>query len=200
MPLVFRAYAHALAPHRPPMTDTELSAHMGGPPEKILAGILRDPAEVADALQRLTDFGAANWHLIRPFAGARELLEKLRARGCATAVWTGRERASTEILLREHRFESLLGTWICGDDFPSHKPAPEGLAEALRRIAVTPSEALLAGDHDADVLGGVALKVRSIRITHGQPVPEHSCQIAWKSVNTPAEAYRLIDQETSGVR
>src|SRR6266540_3195376 len=134
MPLVFRAYAHALRPYLPEITDSELLEQMGGPPDRIIARLLAKPEQIAHALSRLIDFGATNWNLIRPFAGALELLEHLQESGLKIAVWTGRERLSTDLILGENRIAGKFDACICGDDLATHKPDPAGLAEALLRL------------------------------------------------------------------
>ncbi len=198
MPLVFRAYAYALAPYRAGMTDEQLSVHLGGPPERIVQSILSEPREIADVLQRLYDFGVKNWRLIRPFDGMRDTLERLRAAGSAVAVWTGRERASTELLLEEHGLEPLVDACVCGDDFRSHKPDPEGLAHALARIGVPPEAAIFLGDHDVDVLAGAAGSVRTVLITHGRTIGEDIRGKAWRVVATPSAAYEIAIAAAAG--
>lgn len=191
LPLVLQAYAHALAPFRPELTEAEIYALLGGPPERFFAELLGEPAQAAEALARLEKFGLENWQLIEPFAGMAELIEALRER-CALGLWTGRDRESTEWLLRDHGLAGKVRTYVCGDDLATHKPDPAGLREVLRRLDATPEEALFAGDADVDVLAGAAIGVRTILIEHDRVVEESVKMKAWRVVKTPAEAYAII--------
>lgn len=191
MPLVLRAYAHALAPFRPDLSDEAVLALLGGPPDRFFAELLGDPAHAAQALRRLEEFGAANWGLIEPFAGMAETIEALRER-CALALWTGRDRESTEWLLREHGLASAVRACVCGDDLASHKPDPAGLREALRQLGVGAAEAIFVGDADVDVLAGAEAGVRTVLIEHGRAISPEVRAKAWRIVGTPTEAYRLL--------
>ena len=188
LPLVLRAFSHALGPFggKPTM---EMFAHFGGPPEKIFQGLLADARDVPAALTRLHEFHRDNHHLIELFPGAKEMLGELRSRGVALAVWTGRDRASAEHLFTLHGLEEFFTEVVCGDDLPSHKPDPAGLREILRRLGLKAHEALYLGDADVDVTGGAGAGVDTILIQHMRTaVPKISAQ-AWRLVGSPFEAY-----------
>lgn len=191
LPLVLAAISHALEPFgtRPTM---EIFAKLGGPPERFLATLLDDIANVPVALQRMEDYHHRNAHLIQPYEGVGSFLAGLRLRGIEVAVWTGRDRLSTEILLREHKLGGYFTTVICGDDLPSHKPDPAGLVEIIRRLGVQPQEALFVGDADVDVLGGVACGVDTLLIRHARTIAGEITAKSWRTVASPAEAYAAV--------
>jgi HAD superfamily hydrolase (TIGR01509 family) len=191
LPLVLAAITHALEPFgaRPTM---EIFARLGGPPERFLGTLLDDRQHVPAALSRMETYHRDNAHQIRPYAGVSVMLERLRARGTPCAVWTGRDRASTSWLLRQHGLEAYFATVVCGDDLPSHKPDPAGLREVMRRLAVTPGETLLVGDADVDVLGGVACGVDTLLIQHARRADGQILARAWRTVPTPADAFDLV--------
>ncbi len=199
MPLVLRAFAHALRPYCGEMTPEEITAHLGGPPDRMLRKLIGDDTKVPEAMQRLLDFDVANWRLIQPFDGMHGLLDDLRGARQSLALWTGRERESTGLILTEHGIMPKLDAWVCGDDLPTHKPHPGGLEEALRQLAVTREEALFVGDADVDVLAGSACGVRTLLICHDREVDPAVQAKAWRSVQTPAEAYALVRAELPGV-
>ncbi len=191
LPLVLAAITHAVAPHglRP---TREIFAHLGGPPERFLLDLVGDPRAVPEALRRMGEFHREHEAMIVPYAGAAEILADLRARGVAAAVWTGRDRASAERLLRSRGLADLVGTVVCGDDFPTHKPDPEGLRHILAAQAVDPAAALLVGDADVDVRGGRAGGVDTVLIRHDRAVAAEVEAWAWRSVADPAEAYGVV--------
>ncbi len=192
MPLVLRAFAHALAPFRPELTEEDIFLRLGGPPERMLAELIGDKTGAGEALRRLEDFGFANAHLVQPFPGMRDMLVDLRARGLKLAVWTGRDRATTETILCAHGLAEIFATVVCGDDRPTHKPHPGGLLEILKTLGVSPEETFFAGDADADVLGGAEAGVRTLLIRHERKPDAAILAKAWGVVETPAEAYRIV--------
>lgn len=192
LPLVLAAIQHAVEPFGGSRPTRDIFATLGGPPEKFMANLVSDLSHVPAALARMERFHAENTQLIQPFTGAAALLDALRAQGVQTAVWTGRDRRSTEVLLAQHGLAGHFSAVVCGDDFPTHKPDPEGLREILRRLDVAPEEALFLGDADVDVLGGVACGVDTILIRHEREIEAHVVARAWRLAASPAEAYAIV--------
>jgi len=193
MPLVLRAFAHALQPFRPELGIGDIFQRLGGPPARTLLELIGDETKAAEALRRLDGFGFENAALVEPFVGMRALLDGLHSRGLALAIWTGRDRATTQSIMAGHGLEQYFSVVVCGDDLPTHKPHPEGLVAILTRLGIGPHEAVYAGDADADVLGGSEAGVRTILIRHGRDVEVAIRDRAWRDVETPADAYALID-------
>ena len=189
--LVLAAITHAVEPFggRP---TRDIFPRLGGPPERFLPALINDLRHLPVALDRLHSFHRENAHLIRPYEGAQLLLEQLRAAGVHTALWTGRDRESTDWLLRDHGLAPLLTTVVCGDDLPSHKPDPAGLREILQRLGVSAEEALFVGDADVDVLGGAACGVDTLLIRHTREVELHVASKSWRTVASPPEAFELV--------
>ena len=193
LPLVLRAIGHALEPFGPRPTK-EIFARLGGPPARFLATLLDDVRNVPTALRRMDEYHRENAHLIRPFAGVDRLLGRLQSNNVHLGLWTGRDRESTDELLRTHQLERFFDAVMCGDDLPSHKPDPAGLREIIRRLDVRPDETLFVGDADVDVLGGVAAGVGTVLIEHDRVVdPEIRAQ-SWQTVDSPEAAFAMLLQ------
>lgn len=191
LPLVLRAFAHALEPYGPRPT-MEIFAKLGGPPSRVFHTLLDKVEHVPAAIQRLEAFNRDNDHRIEPFTGMAAMLAQLQAQGVRLAVWTGRDRRTTDLLMRLHRMEKYFHTVLCGDDLPTHKPDPQGLQHILQRLGVAADETLMVGDADVDVLGGVACTVDTVLIRHARTVDEVVSAKAWRTVNSPAEAYAVV--------
>lgn len=192
LPLVLAAITHAIEPFGGGRPTRDIFATLGGPPERFMPALLKDLSQVSEAIARMERYHAENTHLIEPFSGAADLLDSLRALGVRSAIWTGRDRKSTEVLLARHGLAEHFTTVVCGDDLPTHKPDPEGLREILRRLAVPPAEAIFLGDADVDVLGGVACGVDTILIRHDREIEAHITARSWREAASPAEAYALV--------
>lgn len=191
LPLVLAAIQHAIEPYGG-VTSMDIFAHLGGPPQRFMADLLEDPAHVPDALDRMQRFHEAHFHLIQPYPEARALLEDLQSREVAAAIWTGRDRATTQILLRMHALEGLLAAVVCGDDLPTHKPDPAGLRRILSGLGSSADDTLYVGDADVDVLGGYACGVDTVLIRHQREIAREIAAKSWQVVGTTLEAYALI--------
>jgi phosphoglycolate phosphatase len=189
--LVLQAIAHALEPFGP-RAEPAIFARLGGPPERFMRTLLDDVRHTPAAVARMAAYHQAHADRIAPFAGAIRLLETLHRDGIRLAVWTGRDRDTTEGLLREHHLGHLLSSVICGDDLPSHKPDPAGLRDIMRRLEVLPAETIYVGDADVDVLGGAACEVDTVLIRHRRDVPAAIVAQSWRTVPQPADAFKLL--------
>eukprot|EP01035_Chromulina_nebulosa_P038634 gene38634-52196_t len=192
LPLVLRAISHAIEPFGPHRPTMDIFARLGGPPDRFMPDLLEDPKNTRQALERMARFHRENQHLIHPFDGVGVVLERLRSAGLDIAVWTGRDRHSTEQILREHALTDYFSTVVCGDDLPTHKPEPEGLREILRRLEVSATETVFVGDADVDVLGGAACAVDTVLIRHARQIEEAVRAKAWRIVTSPLEAYEIV--------
>ena len=197
LPLVLRAFQHALEPFggRPTM---ETFAMLGGPPEKIFAGLIADPRDVPAALRRLHDYHGWHPELIQPFDGAISLLQNLQARRIKLGVWTGRDRSSAASLLQLHDMEKFFSAIVCGDDLSSHKPDPAGLNQILLTLQVDAACTLFIGDADVDVIGGSLLSVDTLIITHARALDAEIRRQAADVVRAPADAYAWVMDRAMG--
>lgn len=191
LPHVFAAFTHALAPYLDRPLTMEMFAQFGGPPWRLFPQLVRDRSEAEAAMQRLVAFNAQHGHRPNLFAGTRSLLETLQSHGVRLAIWTGRDRASAQSILRHHHLESFFAAMVCGDDLPSHKPDPAGLRLVLERLGVAPEATLYLGDADVDVLAGHECGVPTVLIGWERQAAEDVRQKAWREVNRPEEGYRL---------
>ncbi|MEO6002538.1 MAG: HAD-IA family hydrolase [Opitutus sp.] len=195
MPFVLEAFAHAIIPFAPALSPDEWRTRMGGPPERILEGLLPKPEHAAAALHRLNAYTEGRWDRVAAFDGMTTLIDDFVRSGISLGLWTGRERASALSILGAQRLRGKLTTCICGDDLPSHKPDPAGLAVALREMATAADEAIFVGDAEVDVLAGAALGVKTLLITHGLTVDTRILAMAWRTVESPVDAYNLLRGE-----
>ncbi|MET0261870.1 MAG: HAD family hydrolase [Rariglobus sp.] len=193
MPLVLRAFAHALAPFRPDLDEQGIFQRLGGPPARMFFEMTGDEEKAAEAMRRLESFGFEDGNSVQPFDGMIAFLLRLQKRDLQLAIWTGRDRRTTEAILGAHGLNGFFSVVVCGDDLDTHKPHPGGLNKILSRLNVRPEAALYAGDADADVWGGAEAGVRTLFISHGRAADPKVLDRAWYHVDTPEEAYGLIE-------
>ncbi|MFM1747212.1 MAG: hypothetical protein RLZZ188_878 [Verrucomicrobiota bacterium] len=191
LPLVLAAIRHAIEPFGG-KADMDLFAHLGGPPEKFMGTLIPRRSDVPAALRRMYEYHHQHHELIQPYAGAVETLGALRRQGRPVAVWTGRDRNSTEVLARRWRLDAEISALVCGDDLPNHKPHPDGLREILRRLGCEAKDCVMVGDADVDVLGAHACEMDAILIRHARTPADDVLAKARHVVSSPVEAYAAV--------
>lgn len=91
----------------------------------------------------------------RPYDGIPELLAGLKQRGCRLAVVSNKFQTATEELC-QHFFSDTIAVAIGENEAAGirKKPAPDTVAEALRRLGqpLNPPDAVYVGDSDVDVM------------------------------------------------
>lgn len=192
MPMVLASFTHAIKVFQEAPTPLEIFEQLRGPADICLRNLLEDEANLPEAMNRLLDYNSEHHHQIVPFPGAIEMLEGLRKNRSEVALWTGRDRETTDEILSAHDLWKYFQVVVCGDDFQSHKPDPEGLVHILDELSLQSSEVLFVGDADVDVLAGYASQVPTMLIRHARTVSDHIKGLCREWVETPQQAYEIV--------
>jgi pyrophosphatase PpaX len=100
--------------------------------------------------------------------GMHELLLALRGEGVRLGLATAKRRSTVEIAFRYlPPLEGLFDAIVCAEDTERHKPDPEPLLLALRKLGGEPGEAAYVGDSPFDVEAARAAGLRAIAVTWG---------------------------------
>lgn len=101
--------------------------------------------------QRLNWYATEGVHTIEMYVGAVELLAYAKRQGKIAIVSSlGKEPLQKGI--HHHSLDTIVDLVISGDDVAEYKPHPEGIVRALRYFDANPSEAIMIGDTEKDVL------------------------------------------------
>jgi len=150
-----RAWAEAFerSGHAVPYERMRSLVGMGG--DKLIpaaSGLAADSPEgkaIADARRAI--FAERYLPGIRPFPGARDLVQALVSRGFKIAVASSAEEDELEPLLRIAGVHDLIERKTSGDDAKRSKPDPDIVAVALGRLRCASDEAVMIGDTPYDV-------------------------------------------------
>ncbi len=110
---------------------------------------------------------------LETFDGILELLPELRRRGHRLGIVTAKRVATVELALdRFPALRDLTEVIVGAEDTERHKPDPDPVLEALRRIGASPSEATYVGDSPFDIKAGRAAGAYAIAVGWGGIHPD----------------------------
>ncbi|MCP4409015.1 MAG: HAD-IA family hydrolase [Gammaproteobacteria bacterium] len=104
--------------------------------------------------------------LSNPFAGTREVLDRLGASGYLLAVATGKARIGLEKVLRSTEMGGLFHASRCADE-TSSKPDPQMLREIIAHLGVTAEQTLMIGDTEYDMQMSCNAGTHSLAVSYG---------------------------------
>jgi phosphoglycolate phosphatase len=122
-------------------------------------GAAQDAAALPDFLADYTGNAAV---LTRPYSGAEETLEALRAAGWTLALCTNKPELPALALLEALDLRKYFTAIGGGDSFPVRKPDPGHLLATLAAACGDPEKAVMIGDHHNDIDAGRGAGVRTI--------------------------------------
>ncbi len=104
---------------------------------------------------------------VEPLAGARALIEDLKAAGHFVVLASSAKPEELEHYLTLLDARSLVDAWTDSGDVETTKPAPDLVVAALEKADAKPKDAVMIGDSTWDCLAAKAAKVRSIGVLTG---------------------------------
>ncbi len=104
---------------------------------------------------------------VRPFVGVSELVDALHAADRVFGVVTSKHHDSAVMSLACVGLAGRLPLLATEGDTRAHKPSPEPLLYALRRVGANPADAVYVGDAVVDMQAAQSAGMRSIAVTWG---------------------------------
>ncbi|MEN8132432.1 MAG: HAD-IA family hydrolase [Pseudomonadota bacterium] len=101
-----------------------------------------------------------------PFAGTREVLDRLGASGYLLAVATGKARFGLERVLKTTGMDGLFHASRCADE-TSSKPDPQMLWEIIEHLGVAAEQTLMIGDTEYDMQMSRNAGTHSLAVSYG---------------------------------
>jgi pyrophosphatase PpaX len=110
---------------------------------------------------------------LEAFDGIPELMLELRRRGHQLGIVTAKRVATVELAFARLPFlRELTDVLVGAEDTERHKPDPDPVLEALRRIGAGPEEAVYVGDSPFDIRAGNAAGAYTIAVGWGGIHPD----------------------------
>ena len=149
------------------IADAELMQAVGGPGLEAQMRAL-DPERVDELVSVYRAHNEPLHDELVCCPGMDAALERLRGEGCRLGVVTAKRRATVELAFARvplgHLFETIVG----GDETERHKPDPEPLLLAARRMGAAPAETVYVGDSPFDIRAARAAGMGSVAVTWGR--------------------------------
>jgi HAD superfamily hydrolase (TIGR01509 family) len=128
---------------------------------------------------------------IRPFPGAKELVEHLMRQGFKLVVATSSSQRDLDEILRQTGLDDLLKNSTSAKDAAYSKPEPDIIQAALQKVHATAREALMIGDTPYDIYSARRAGVDTIAFTCGGSSPQ---DLRDRDLRGPARAAKGVSQ------
>ena len=125
-----------------------------GTPTKLLLSKFVSESQIDKLYQCWLNEKLNNSGLVQIFPGILETILLLRNRGMKTAVVTSQFSSESEITRKQFKLDSYFDAWVTSDDAKFHKPDPEPVRVALKKLNVKPINAVMIGDTINDLDAG----------------------------------------------
>ncbi len=169
--LILASFRHTMQRHlgaAPP--DEAWRRTIGRPLVVQVKEFARTDAEAEAMVRTYTEHNLANHdRLVRPFAGIRDALERLRGDGRVLAIATSKRRIATRMGLAACQLpEKWFAAIVTADDVTRYKPDAEPVLQALAGAReADPRQAVYVGDSVHDMQSGRAAGVRTAAVLWG---------------------------------
>jgi pyrophosphatase PpaX len=167
IPLIVASYHHALsASSLPPVDDVEVRSWIGRPLQPVLEE--RYPGRGAELTEVYRAWNLANHDdLIQVVPGMTGLLDAIHAAGARTGVVSSKRAETVRLGLRAVGLADRIDVVAGQDEVSRHKPDPEPLLYAARRLGVPAADCVYVGDATVDVVAARAAGMGAVAVTWG---------------------------------
>jgi len=193
--LILESYRYAFSKIlKREISETEAIANFGRTLADVMSGYSPEKAEVL--IESYREYNHKNHdRSIRPFPGIIDALANVQRRGFKQAVVTSKtewlSRKGLKLFDLEDYFDEIIGF----ESTELHKPDGAPVLEALKRLRVSPDEAIFIGDSAADAGCAQNADVRFVTVTWG-PNSEfiENCN-AWTRIEDPRDVLHIIPEK-----
>ena len=147
--------------------DAELMQAVGGPGLEAQMAVFA-PEQVDELVRVYRDHNEPLHEELEACAGMEDVLLRLHGEGRRLGVVTAKRRATVELAFARVPLAHLFETVVGGDETEKHKPDPEPLLLAARRMNADPAETAYVGDSPFDIRAAKAAGMYAIAVTWGR--------------------------------
>ena len=146
--------------------------------EIVYARLVDELALSVDVDLLVRDFYANSWHPPLLFAGAIELLQRLRNDGYLLGIITNGSTRTQVPKIEQGGVSTLVDVALVSEAEGIRKPDPAIFYRATKRLGVEPDECVMVGDNpQADIGGALAVGMKAIWRRGYLPWPGHDTNL-----------------------
>lgn len=169
--LIIQSYTHAFK--KVLNRDISMDEILGLFGRPLRLSFNEDYGEVGDELfYAFREFNESHHdHIARPFQGVPESIIAIKEGGYKIGIVTSKRRGMLDRGIKLIGLEGAFDVLIAAEDTDAHKPDPEPVLAACRKIEVSPEETLYVGDSVFDILCGknAGAKTCGVKYTLTEP-------------------------------
>jgi putative hydrolase of the HAD superfamily len=141
-------------------------------------------------------YGELRDKAVKPFDGAIETIQKLKAHGIKLALLTNGNAETQWIKIRKFGLPSLFNTILVEGEFGIGKPDDRIYLHALKELGVTADEAWMIGDnYEWEIVAPQRLGIKGIWLDHkGVGVPAASGSQPYRIIKSLTEIWDDIEE------
>jgi len=180
------------------MTPEEILSYFG-PPEDVCIKNMMGTDNFNDAWRDYLDYYEKHLGETKIFAGILELLNNLKASKILLGIFTGKGKETTDSTLKFHGILNLFDIVVTGSGVKNHKPHPEGVELALRKLSewipsgkVQSQNAVVVGDSMADYKAAASSGTQFIAAMYDTLPKNHFENLGCKCVKSVQELSELL--------
>jgi HAD superfamily hydrolase (TIGR01509 family) len=143
--------------------------------------------------QRRSRFAEAYLQSLKPTAGARALLHRLRGNGFRLIVATSAGNEELRSLLQQAGVGDLIENAVSANDVTRSKPDPDIVLAALGKAGLRADEAIMLGDTPYDIQAAISAGVPTIALRCGGWWNDDSFAGASAIFDDPADLLHHLD-------
>jgi pyrophosphatase PpaX len=147
--------------------DAELMQAVGGPGLEAQMEVFA-PERVEELVRVYRAHNEPLHDELEACAGMEDVLLRLHAQGHRLGVVTAKRRSTVELAFARVPIAHLFETVVGGDETQKHKPDPEPLLLAAKRMNARPDETAYVGDSPFDIRAAKAAGMHAIAVTWGR--------------------------------
>ncbi|MEJ5339873.1 MAG: HAD-IA family hydrolase [Aquificaceae bacterium] len=138
-----------------PQVDIESVRHMVGGGARELLKRFFSNGLLEEALAVFRDYYMKEPVIYtKPFEGIEEALSRAMDKNISLAVVTNKMEALSKLILKELGLLDYFSLVVGGDTLSEKKPSPLPVLYTLQSLGVSPAQALMVGDTEADMTAG----------------------------------------------
>jgi len=176
-PVFFRSMNEIFRDHGKHVSEEQMYEALGSTMPEFLAlhlGANAAPSALAKLRRLSVEYSAQ----VRAFEGIEDCLTELQKSGREIAVWTARDRESTNSVLAASGLSHFAALVVTGNCVSRAKPDPEGAIKVLGHFKREGDETVMIGDHHHDVNGARSAGLTSVRASWNPFWKEQRCDLA----------------------